>query len=106
MYIELHDSEVGNTLSGRWNNIDYDYQAEMCVQSMWHNNDIVKYVLFDEEGERAVWEKVGNTLVPTSRANRFTGQWNIGTAYTETDYQRQYGDDLARMAEWAKRSAE
>lgn len=34
MILEIHDNEVGNTLAGRVNNIDYDYMAEQWVQDL------------------------------------------------------------------------
>jgi chaperone required for assembly of F1-ATPase len=40
MYLELHDNEVGNSLSAQINNIDYDYQAEQWVQETYNNPDV------------------------------------------------------------------
>lgn len=95
MKIEIHDSEVGNTLAGRWNNIDYDYQAEEIIQEMALGHaEMVKYILLDDEGERAVWEKevAGTKVTLTNRSPRFTGDWQVGTVFTEMDHQRKYGD--------------
>jgi len=85
MILEVHDNEVGNTLAGRVNNIDYDYQAEQWVQDIDENpnaqHPVVRYVLLDAEGERAVWEKDGENITLVRRAPRFTGQWQVGTVF-------------------------
>jgi hypothetical protein len=94
MNIEFHDIEVGNTLAGRWRDIDYDYQAEEIIQEMALGHpDIVKFVLFDDEGERAIWEKEvnGKAVTLTWTAPRFTGQWRLNLPFTETDHARKYG---------------
>jgi hypothetical protein len=95
MVIEFHDTEVGNTLAGRWNNIDYDYQAEEIIQeNALGHSDIVRFVLLDDQGERAVWEKSGvaaDSVTLTKKSDRFTGQWELGLSWTEAHYERKYG---------------
>lgn len=81
MILELHDSEVGNTFAGRVKNLDYDYQAEMWVKEIAEDHiDIVRWVLTDAQGERAVWERnEGETCPPRIivRSPRYTGTWAI-----------------------------
>jgi len=85
MILEVHDNEEGNTLAGRVNNIDYDYQAEQWVQDIDEPatilHPIVRFVLLDGEGERAVWEKDGENITLVRCAPRFTGQWQVGTVF-------------------------
>jgi hypothetical protein len=85
MILEIHDNEPGNTLAGRVNDIDYDYQAEQWVQDIEEPLDApyptVRYVLLDEQGERAVWERDGNTITLVRRSPRFTGDWQVGTKF-------------------------
>lgn len=85
MNIELHDSEVGNSLAGRLRNIDYDYQAEEWIQEMALGHPgIVKFILSDEQGERAVWEKEadGESVTLTTISPRYTGEWQTGLPWT------------------------
>lgn len=84
MRLELHDSEEGNTLSARVNNIDYDYQAEQWVMET-HDDltaiDVVKWELHDDQGIRCVWERpIGSGDLPeiTQRSERFVGEWEKG----------------------------
>jgi hypothetical protein len=84
MQLELHDAEAGNTLKGTVSRLDLDYQAEQWVQDLAsdrRHNDIIKWVLKDGQGVRAVWERpVGDTGMPeiTQRSPRFQGQWERG----------------------------
>lgn len=86
MTLEIHDTEAGNTLNGRVNNIDYDYMAEQWVQELAPQQaECVRYVLLDGAGERAVWEKPGpgaNSVTLVSRSPRFTGEWQLGLPFT------------------------
>jgi len=85
MILEVHDNEEGNSLAGRVNDIDYDYQAEQWVQDIDEPANIphpvVRFVLLDSEGERAVWEKDGENITLVKRAPRFRGQWQVGTVF-------------------------
>ncbi|MCX6779355.1 MAG: hypothetical protein NTU97_03940 [Candidatus Magasanikbacteria bacterium] len=84
MHLELHDDEVGNTLCARVRRIDYDYQAEMWVRDTYNSPNaakVIKWILFDEEGVRCVWERpLGSLAIPdiTQRSSRFTGEWEKG----------------------------
>ncbi len=81
MILELHDSEVGNTLTARAKDIDYDYQAEQWVQDTHDHPDAVKWVLLDDQGVRCVWERPqGSKEMPniTQRSARFRGAWEKG----------------------------
>lgn len=83
MYLELHDSEEGNTLLARIPGLDYDYQAEQHVQETAHMSraaNAVKWILLDEHGVRCVWERTDLTAIPdiTQRSSRFTGTWEVG----------------------------
>ena len=81
MKLEFHDSEVGNTLTGAVSGIDYDYQAEQWVQDTRDRDDIVKWILRDNQGVRCVWERPqGNKEMPsiTQRSARFSGKWEKG----------------------------
>lgn len=86
MILEIHDTEVGNTLNGRHPAIDYDYQAEMWVQELAPDKpECVRFVLLDSLGERAVWEKPGvgaKSVKLVSRSSRFTGDWQLGVEFT------------------------
>lgn len=63
MILEVHDTEEGNTLTGRVKEIDYDYQAEQWVQDlidMEAQNPplkfrLAKFILQDDHGQRAAW---------------------------------------------------
>lgn len=94
MYMELHDTEKQNTLVaaiGKELGIDYDYQAEQWVhdtfgeahtQNPAPNRWVVLWVLLDEHGVRARWErKPGDTGRPrlVHAAARFQGTWKVGT---------------------------
>lgn len=95
MNLELHDDEVGNTLAGRWKNIDYDYQAEEIIQEMALGHPgMVRFVLVDDEGERAVWTKEinGDRVTLTWTAPRFTGEWQLNLPWTREDHRRKYGE--------------
>lgn len=85
MILEIHDTETGNTLNGRVNAIDYDYQAEQWVQELAPTQDhCVRYILIDEWGEKAVWEKPGvgaRSVQLVRRSDRFTGHWQMGTEF-------------------------
>ncbi|MBT6691084.1 hypothetical protein HOB10_01980 [Candidatus Parcubacteria bacterium] len=85
MYLELHDNEEGNTLTAKVNNIDYDYQAEQWVLET-HDDltaaDVIKWILYDDQGVRCVWERpVGSGELPdiTQRSGRFVGEWEKGS---------------------------
>lgn len=86
MILEIHDTETGNTLNGRVKDLDYDYMAEQWVQELAPMQvEFVRFVLMDDVGERAVWEKPesGATSVKlVSRSPRFTGEWQVGTEFT------------------------
>lgn len=88
MMLELHDSEVGNTLNGRVKDLDYDYQAEQWVQDTRGKGDIVKWVLLDHYGVRCVWERPQGSLeMPsiTKRSKRFQGEWEKGPSEVAID---------------------
>jgi hypothetical protein len=95
MMIEGHDTEAGNTLAFRCKNIDYDYQAEEIIQeiALGHFN-VVKFILLDDLGERARWEKEikGKEVTLVSRSERFTGEWRLNLSFTEEDHRRKYGN--------------
>lgn len=96
MIIEFHDKEVGNTLAGRWNNIDYDYQAEEIIQEIALGpdfNNIVRFALTDALGLRALWEKEvnGNSVILSWTSPRFTGEWKVNLTWTREMWQRKYG---------------
>ena len=84
MYLELHDTEEGNTLFARVKEIDYDYQAEQWVQDTYADpstTTVVKWILYDSVGIRCVWERPeGSASMPniTQRSSRFTGKWEKG----------------------------
>lgn len=94
MYLELHDTEVPDTLAaaiGRELGIDSDYQAEQWVQDTFGegqtqntapNRWIVCWILFDAQGERARWERAsGDPGRPklVRAAARYAGFWKVGT---------------------------
>jgi hypothetical protein len=91
--LDLHDSEEGNTLAARVGangSITYDYQAEEWVKDTYSdeasmdprpNRWIVRWVLKDTQGERAVWERPsGDPSCPklVRKADRFRGEWQLG----------------------------
>ena len=90
MLLELHDSDIPNTLVAKVSNLDYDYQAEQYVFDMASEPDtqnpdvnrwVVMWVLKDDEGVRARWHrKPGDVGVPkmVNRSQRYTGEWKIG----------------------------
>ena len=92
MILEIHDNEVGNTLAGRVNNIDYDYMAEQWVQdlvtdeskgSKRQNHRLEKMVLIDELGVRAVWkihENLDAELI--EKSDRFGGEWVLNLPFS------------------------
>jgi hypothetical protein len=95
MNLELHDTEEGNTLAAIQRNIDYDYQAEETIQELALGYpDIVKFILKDDEGVRAVWEKEvnGDRVTLTETSPRFTGEWQLGLPFTKADHRRKYGE--------------
>ena len=84
MILEIHDNEVGNTLAGRVNNIDYDYMAEQWIQDLVNDESknpkqkysLDKLVLLDDLGVRAVWkihENLDAELI--EKSDRFCGEW-------------------------------
>lgn len=79
MLLEIHDTEEGNTLNGKVNNLDYDYMAEQWVQDLAAEQpECVRFILFDHLGERARWEKPGPGATSVSlvwKSDRFTGEW-------------------------------
>ena len=88
MNLEFHDSEVGNSLAGIQRNLDYDFQAEQMVQDTLTGNNsasgrgIIKFILTDDLGERAVWEiQPDKRVALTKKAERFLGEWMIGSAF-------------------------
>lgn len=91
MILEIHDNEVGNTLAGQVNNIDYDYMAEQWVQDLvtdeskglkrQHRFD--KMVLKDDLGVRAVWkihENLDAELI--EKSERFSGEWVLNLPFS------------------------
>jgi len=92
MELHLYDTEEKNPISGTIYNIDYDYQAEMWVQTT-HNDPkacnlskpewwVIWWELVDGEGVRARWERpVLDRGLPKMvfRAGRYTGDWKEGT---------------------------
>ena len=89
MILEIHDTEEGNTLSGRVNNIDYDYVAEQWVQDIYTDEingrhsgpPLAKFILLDDDGQRAVWIITPDGVQLTERSDRFTGEWQQGIPY-------------------------
>ena len=85
MILELHDTEVGKTLTATIRNISFDYQAEQYVLDTYAYpmaESVVKWILIDDEGDRCVWERpAGSSHIPeiTSRATRFQGRWQRGS---------------------------
>lgn len=80
MKLEMHDAEVGNTLSGRVT-VNYTYQAEMYVQETAERKDLVRWELSDDSGLVCVWERPEGSLeIPsiTQRSPRFEGEWEKG----------------------------
>ena len=86
MYMELHDdSKVGNSLFANIGKpedpvIDYDYQAEEWIKETVDNPNVIKWILFDDQGERCVWErKSGDTRLPiiTKKSNRYQGEYCV-----------------------------
>lgn len=91
MILEIHDNEVGNTLAGRVNYIDYDYIAEQCVQDLVtdeskgskRQNRLDKMVLIDDLGVRAVWkihENLDAELI--EKSDRFRGEWVLNHSFS------------------------
>lgn len=92
MILEIHDVEGGNTLCGRVNDLDYDYQAEQWVQDIvamekkreskpQHRLD--RIVLKDDAGARAEWKVHENLDVElVSKAHRFAGEWEMNRRFT------------------------
>ena len=74
---------VSNEITGRVQEIEYDYQAEEWAKNfatiLQENNALI--TLVDDEGERAVWEKTGMVVVLKSRSLRFTGKWQVGISF-------------------------
>ena len=91
MILEIHDNETGNTLTGRINDIDYDYQAEQWVQDLWTDEvkrekpfpfQLTKFVLIDESGQRAVWTVIEGGIALTEKSDRFEGTWSEGSVFS------------------------
>jgi hypothetical protein len=91
MILEIHDNEVGNTLAGQVNNIDYDYMAEQWVQDLVSDeskgsnrqNRLDKMVLKDDLGVRAVWkihENLDAELI--EKSDRFRGEWVLNLPFS------------------------
>lgn len=97
MILEIHDAEVGNTLAGRVNEIDYDYQAEQWVQDIMTETaengriserrmtgaaPLAKFILKDDLGERATWDVVEDFGVKlASKTDRFQGEWVLQSVF-------------------------
>ena len=89
MILEIHDSEPGNSLAGRVNELDYDYQAEQWVQDIIKKESTIpqrfplaKFILKDSEGERATWEVVENFGVKlATKSIRFQGEWVLESVF-------------------------
>lgn len=84
MILEVHDIEVGNTLTASIKNIDYDYMAEQWVQDLVSdaiqqtrpNFPWDQIILNDDIGVRAIWkihENLDAELI--QKSDRFTGEW-------------------------------
>jgi len=85
MRLEHHDDKYNDPIkSPRQNSpthcadneVDYDYQAEQWVQECakdyaWE----VRWVLYDDFGQRAIWVKTSTGPVLVAKAPRFQGQW-------------------------------
>lgn len=92
MILEIHDSEAGNTLTGRVNNIEYDYMAEQWVQDIVTDEKkrespakfaLDRMILKDGAGIRAVWKIHENFDVElVEKSERFTGQWVMNSRFT------------------------
>lgn len=91
MILEIHDNEVGNTLAGQVNHIDYDYMAEQWVQDLVtdeskgskRQNRLDKMVLKDDLGVRAVWkihENLDAELI--EKSDRFRGEWVLNLPFS------------------------
>lgn len=91
MILEIHDNEVGNTLAGQVNNIDYDYMAEQWVQDLVtdeskgsnRQNRLDKMILKDDLGVRAVWkihENLDAELI--EKSDRFRGEWVLNLPFS------------------------
>lgn len=59
MFLEIHDSEVGNSLMGVAYSLDYEYQAEMHVnEQMQDTPQAVRWILFTDSGSALRgWER-------------------------------------------------
>jgi len=86
MVLELHDNEVGNSLTAKIQQIESDQLAEKLVRESAQDpktmaKKVVKWLLKDEGGILCRWERpLGNTDMPevTGRSPRFTGAWKKG----------------------------
>lgn len=84
MILRLHDDQA-NSLVAAISDIDYDYQAELWIIDTHDDrracdpgqgNWVVRWILSDDEGERAVWErKPSDSKMPelVRAAERFAG---------------------------------
>jgi len=59
MYLELHDTEEGNTLVAGIENIDFIYQAIQWIKETKDNEYVVRWELKDKEGGTTIkkWER-------------------------------------------------
>lgn len=72
MYLELHNAKDESRLNITINDIDHDHQAEWWVEESSNlDQDIVKWILYDKQGIRCVWEQPGTSI--THRSERFNG---------------------------------
>lgn len=86
MILEIHDTEVANSLAGRVNNIDYDYQAEQWVQDIVSDEPrepaLAEMILLDDQGPRAKWKIHENGAAElVERSPRFTGEWQLNLKF-------------------------
>lgn len=85
MILEHHDANLNDAEHGESGPthcanaaVDYDYQAEMLVSEDAASPNltfVVKWVLRDTSGVRAVWTRRKEGPVLIAKAHRFGGEW-------------------------------
>ena len=80
MILELHDSEEGNTLFARVNDIDYVYQAEEWIDQTRGKRPVVHWVLKDGDLVVKAWERPeGSTEFPNEVPVEAVAGWDLPT---------------------------
>jgi len=84
MKLEHHDDKVNDPIKNpkqsapthcATSEMDYDYQAEQWVIDSTKDHPWeVKWILIDELGPRAIWERRANGTELVAKADRFTGE--------------------------------